>query len=126
MKKQKDIYDVFTPRVIFYLYAWVIFWLFVYIPLVYAIEMDLALKITIGVVFPLIPTVHVNFYFLDKFFMNRKTTRYVIMLFLLLVVSGALSQLFMYYLLYPNEESNNIMVFTKIIFKLCKSVLIRG
>jgi len=74
-------------------------WLFVYfvfgLVLSFFIDVERAAFISLIVILPLVPPVHLNNYFIDHFFLRRKYWQYFLVLSCLLVVFGFVAQLLM-------------------------------
>ena len=85
-------------------------WLLIYfvfgLVLSFFIAVERAAFISLIVIFPLVPPVHLNNYFIDHFFLKRKYWQYFVLLFILLVVFGFVAQLLMD--IYHNREGEYI------------------
>jgi two-component sensor histidine kinase len=113
--KFEDIYSYIDKRkVVFHALGWFIFFLVIFIPLQIFNPVNFAVRISIGVIFPLILPVYLHFYLLDHCFDHRKYTAYAGWTILLVFASALFAQWFVEYMWY--EEGMNINAYLDPIF----------
>jgi len=101
------LYNISYRRVLYHTVGWLIFSLIIFIPLQIYNSTDFAIRLTIGVVIPVIPPVYLHFYLMDKFFDNRKFLIYTLGTFFLILSSGLFAQWFVEFMWdFENQNMN--------------------
>jgi len=91
--------ELFSPFLKLKILRFLAIWLFAYIAFTLALSIFIDVRkaafISLLLILPLVPSVHLNYYFIDHFFLKRKYWQYFTLFIVLSVVFGFIAQLIM-------------------------------
>lgn len=115
MTRQFTFNRIIIKKIVFHSLYWIIFFLILFIPVWFFNSGKFAFLVAFGVVLPCTFPVYINFYLLDKYLKKRKYFNYWILLIILVILSGAFAQYFIY-LLVPLKEGEFFGAFADPLF----------
>jgi hypothetical protein len=94
-------------KVLFHTLGWLILFLTIFIPIQIYNTFDFTVRLTFGVVFPLILPVYIHFYLVDNYFDKKKYWIYGIWALILVLASSFFAQWFVEFMWSPEGENIN-------------------
>jgi len=120
MRLNNEIQYINYRKVLYHTLGWITFILVVFVPLQIFNPLNFSIRITFGVIFPVILPVYIHFFLLDFYFDKKKYLTYSVLTFLIVVLSSIFAQWFIEYM-WMSEQMNMIAFLNPLLLMIITS-----